>query len=394
MSPALPPLVDLPGDIVEIALALENAGYETWCVGGALRDRLLGHPADDVDLATAAVPEEVLRLFPRAVPVGIKYGTVGVLDRHRIMHEVTTFRKDVATDGRHAVVEYGVSLEQDLARRDFTMNALAYHPVRQEWRDPFGGAADLERRLIRAVGEPARRFEEDFLRVLRAIRFAARFGFTIDPETWRAAVAAAPGLAGLSAERVREEWVKGLLSAASLPRLVELWKSSGAAAIWLPELSSGPGVAEASPEPRDPVVLTAALCRGPARVLRRLRASNLEIDRARGMEAPDPEPRGTDPVSVRRWMSVVGDAVDDLLLLARYRLGGAPPWAAVVAGIRERGEAVCRADLAVTGDDLAAAGLPPGPSMGRILARLLDLVLEQPALNTRERLLAKAREWS
>lgn len=394
MTSVLPPLADLPDEVRDIAVRLENAGYETWCVGGALRDRLLGYPADDVDLATTATPDEVLRLFPRAVPVGVKYGTVGVLDRRRVMHEVTTFRKDVTTDGRHAEVAYGVSLEEDLARRDFTMNALAYHPVRAEWRDPFGGVADLRRGVIRAVGEPARRFAEDYLRVLRAIRFAARFGFTIEPETWRAAVAAAPGLAGLSAERVREEWFKGLQSAAAIPRLVELWKSSGAAAIWLPELTGGPGLADPAPEPRDPVGLTAALCARPGRVLARLRGSNAEIERARALENAPPEPAGNDPVAVRRWLSAVGDAADDLLLLARYRLGSDPAWAPVVERIRARGEAVTRSQLAISGDDLVRAGFPPGPAMGRLLGRLLELVIEEPERNTPAELLQKAREWS
>jgi tRNA nucleotidyltransferase (CCA-adding enzyme) len=394
MTAGLPPLTDLPAEVLEIARRLENAGYETWCVGGALRDRLLGYPADDVDLATAATPDQVFRLFPRAVPVGVKYGTVGVLDRRHVLHEVTTFRKDVTTDGRHAEVAYGVSLEEDLARRDFTMNALAYHPLRAEWRDPFGGAADLRRGLIRAVGEPDRRFAEDYLRVLRALRFAARFGFTIEPDTWRAAVAAAPGLVGLSAERVREEWFKGLQSAIAIPRLVELWQSSGAAAIWLPELSGGPGLADPAPEPRDPVVLTAALCARPERVLARLRGSNAEIERARALETAPPEPAGTDPVAVRRWLSAVGPAADDLRLLAQYRLGREPAWAPVVEGIRARGEAVSRAQLAISGDDLARAGIPPGPGMGRLLGRLLELVIEDPERNTPDELLRKVREWS
>jgi tRNA nucleotidyltransferase (CCA-adding enzyme) len=394
VSVPLPRELELPQSIRDIAATLETAGYETWCVGGALRDRVLGYPADDVDLATAATPDQVMRLFPRAVAVGVKYGTVGVLDRSRVLHEVTTFRKDVATDGRHAVVEFGVSLEEDLARRDFTMNALAYHPVRLEWRDPFRGAEDLERRLIRAVGEPARRFAEDYLRVLRALRFAARFDFAIDPATWDAAVAAAPGLAGLSAERVREEWFKGLETARSIPRLVELWKTAGAATIWLPELGSGSGLADREPDPRDPVVLTAALCRSPDRVLTRLRGSGEEISRARALGSGPREPEGSDPTVVRRWMSAVGSAVADLLLLARYRLGAAPDWEATVQGIQSRGEAVSRSQLAISGDDLVEAGLPKGPSMGKLLARLLDLVLEDPSQNNRDALLGKAREWS
>ena len=117
----------------------------------------------------------------------MEHGTVGVIDRKHVMHEVTTFRRDVRTDGRHAVVEYGASLDEDLARRDFTINAIAYHPLRGEWRDPHQGERDLEARVIRAVGDPAARFREDYLRVLRAIRFAARFDFAIDPATWMAA---------------------------------------------------------------------------------------------------------------------------------------------------------------------------------------------------------------
>lgn len=390
----IPPL-ELPAEVRDIAGKLENAGYETWAVGGALRDFLLGHPHGDVDLATAATPEQVQALFPRSVPVGLKYGTVGVLDPHRAMHEVTTFRKDVKTDGRHAVVEFGVSLEDDLARRDFTVNALAYHPGRQEWRDPFGGLVDARRKLIRAVGDPARRFAEDYLRILRALRFAARFEFAIDPATWTAARAAAPGLSGLSAERVRDEWFKGLATAGSIHRLVELWQTSGAAAIWLPELGKGPGLAEPSPEQRDPIVLTAALCSGSARVLTRLRASNQEIARARALDADRSlEPTGHDPVLVRRWMARVLEAVDDLRLLARYRTGSEPIWGPVVLDVRAKAQAVTRGQLAVKGEDLAEAGIKPGPGMGTLLERLLELVIEDPGQNTRDTLLRKAREWS
>ena len=390
----IPPPLELPAEVRAIAGTLEHAGYETWAVGGALRDFLLGHPHGDVDLATAATPEQVQGLFPRSVPVGLKYGTVGVLDPNRVLHEVTTFRKDVRTDGRHAVVEFGVSLEEDLARRDFTVNALAYHPGRGEWRDPFGGLGDLRRKLIRAVGDPARRFAEDYLRVLRALRFAARFDFAIDPATWASAVAAAPGLSGLSAERVRDEWFKGLETAGRIHHLVELWQTSGAAAIWLPELSRGPGLVDPSPEPRDPIVLTAALCAAPAAVLARLRASNLEIGRARALDAGPREPAGHDPVSVRRWMAQVLEAVDDLRVLARYRTGAEPAWGPVVEDVRARGQAVTRGQLAVRGEDLAKAGIKPGPAMGKLLERLLELVIDDPSLNTRDTLVGKAREWS
>ncbi len=252
MSPAVVPAI--PEEVLEIARTLEGAGYEAWCVGGALRDALLGHPHSDFDFATSATPAQVTALFRHTAPVGEKYGTVGVLDRRRVLHEVTTFRRDVATDGRHAVVAYGVSLDEDLARRDFTINAIAYHPLRGEWRDPFDGRADLERGVIRAVGVPAERFREDYLRILRGIRFAARFRFTIEPATWAAAVEAAPGLAQLSAERVRDEWLKGIRTARSVAELVALWNHSGAAARWLgPPIRSRSSRASAAPS--SPIAL-------------------------------------------------------------------------------------------------------------------------------------------
>ncbi|HVF39629.1 MAG TPA: hypothetical protein VM939_06980 [Gemmatimonadaceae bacterium] len=123
--------LDPPREVVRIARRLEKAGFETWCVGGAIRDALLGHQHLDWDLATAARPQEVRALFPRTVPVGIDFGTIGVLDDNGIMHEVTTYRRDVRTDGRHAVVEFGASLEEDLARRDYTINAMAWSPSRK-----------------------------------------------------------------------------------------------------------------------------------------------------------------------------------------------------------------------------------------------------------------------
>ena len=315
-----------------------------------------------------------------------------MLDRHRRLHEVTTFRRDVSTDGRHAVVAYGVSLEDDLARRDFTINALAYHPLRHEWRDPFHGLRDLHDGLVRAVGVPGERFREDYLRVLRAFRFAARFSFRIEPATWDAIRAAVPGLSGLSAERVRDEWFKGLLSARSVMELVRFWQEAGAAAVLLPELRAAPVIAAPELPPRDPVLLTMLLVHHPDQVLLRLRASSAEVARAgRFVQAPA-TPGGNDAEAVRRWMHAAGEAVDDLLA-AHHRVTGAPAtWAETVAGIRERGEAVRRTSLAVTGHDLAGAGIPPGPAMGRLLDQLLDVVLTDPSLNTRERLLQRVRD--
>jgi tRNA nucleotidyltransferase (CCA-adding enzyme) len=392
---SFPPALEIPDPILEIARTLEGAGFEAWCVGGTLRDALLGYEQSDYDIATAATPDQIQALFPKTIEVGIKYGTVGVLDRRRELHEVTTFRRDVATDGRHAVVAYGVSLEEDLARRDFTINAIAYHPLRRQWKDPFDGAGDLDKRLIRAVGNPAQRFREDYLRVLRALRFAARFDFDIDPETWEAARAAAPGLERLSAERVRDEWFKSLMTARSLRRLVSLWRDVGAAQALIPELStdleltSNTGGLEAGP--RDPVILTALLCSSPAAVLRRLKASNAEIDRTEVMERGPVAPEGPDERSVRRWLAQIGDSADDLSSLWALRHGSEPAWAEVMLIIRRRGDPVARADLAVTGRDLEELGAK-GPRIGQMLAQLLERVLDDPALNTRDALIDIARK--
>ncbi len=389
-----PATLPIPEEVLRIAKKLEEAGFETWCVGGAVRDNLLGLENMDFDLATAAKPEDVQRLFSRTVPVGVEHGTVAVLGRGPKPHEVTTFRRDVKTDGRHAVVEFGVSLDDDLARRDFTINAIAHHPLSREWRDPFDGYADLGRGIVRAVGHPGRRFQEDYLRILRALRFAARFGFAIDPKTWEAALANADGLKHLSAERVRDEWFKGLEGAKRPGQLVRLWDEVGALRMWLPEVGEPNDENIDRLAIRDPVLITSHLSADPAATLTRLRCSNAEIERGRRIGAHRGEHPGPESgPALRRWMSVAGSAVDDLVALARAaeprygeRLGGA------VKEARAARAPLTLGDLAITGDDLKAAGLPQGREMGVILRRLLDLVLEDPSGNTRAALLEAARK--
>src|SRR5437660_11317814 len=174
-----PDRLPIPDEVLKIAQTLEHAGFETWCVGGAIRDNLLGLENHDFDLTTAAPPEDVRRLFKRTVPGGIEHGTVAVLDRNKRAHEVTTFRRDIRTDGRHAVVEFGVSLTDDLARRDFTINAIAYHPIRHEWRDHFKGAEDLAKKLILSVDDASWLLHEDYHPLLLACRFDARFSLRV-----------------------------------------------------------------------------------------------------------------------------------------------------------------------------------------------------------------------
>lgn len=394
MTMRFPDAIPVPMHVVEILRQLEDAGYETWCVGGAVRDALLGdrsHPTQDVDLATAAPPAVVRQLFRRTIPVGIEHGTVGVLDDEGVLHEVTTFRRDVHTDGRHAVVEFGVELDEDLARRDFTINAMAYHPIRNSWRDPFGGLDDLRSRRLRAVGDAAQRFHEDRLRILRALRFAARFDFTIDEATWAAAIDQAVDTSHLSAERVRDEWIKGIATARSPTHLATLWTRSGVAATWLPELH----VEAPSDELltcRDPVLVTAHLAAPSAPVWRRFKGSTTEVRRSEGIDRGPVCPPSDEPAAVRRWMRKTGAAANDLALLASWRGATEASLLHAMAGIRSRNEPTSRADLCIDGEDLLQAGVAGGPRLGRVFEHLVDAVLEDPGLNTPERLLALARE--
>jgi len=431
-----------PRAVVEIAQRLEDAGHETWCVGGAVRDALLGHPHSDWDLATAAVPDEVIRLFPRrTVPVGVAHGTVGVLDRARTLHEVTTFRRDVRTDGRHADVEFGASLDEDLARRDFTINAIAYSPTRHILHDPFQGRADLARRLIRAVGRAADRMREDRLRALRGLRFASRFEFTIDAETWEAIVASAPVLTRLSAERVKEELTKTMVQVERPSRALALWRDSGALAVLVPIIADLDDVAiatldclgrpnEGSPGDRGAarrdarrLARLAALFLGHGerevhRALKALRFSNADTAWIAGMaeawrtvgsemEWTLLSESSVSDATVRRWVAAAGRLqVASLLRLAGARwaamraAGGPAPTARQVSALYRRSiwsafhDAIQQSDLAVDGNDLQDAGVASGPLVGVMLRRLLAAVVEDQALNVRDRLLGLAHQWA
>ena len=428
MTELLPPP---PRAVLEIAARLEEAGFETWCVGGAVRDALLGHEHLDWDLATAARPEDVRRLFRRTVPIGVEFGTVGVLDREGRMHEVTTFRRDVETDGRHAVVRFGVSLEEDLARRDFTINAIAYSPSRRELRDPHGGRGDLQRKILRAVGEPAQRMAEDRLRALRALRFAARFELEMDPETWRAVAESAPYLNRLSRERVKQELEKTMEQVPRPSLALRLWLESGAMRALVPSLAGLTTEALAALDCLPPPALSGRPQRRinrftalfldvgaleATKVLKALRFSNADTDWISGQverwdgtgraigESLRAEPRPTD-AEIRRWVAAIGRTrTAPLLRVAHARwcaergAGKPAPDAAAVTSLYRRAvrsayrDAIELSDLALDGDDLLAAGIPPGPALGKILKKLLNAVIEDPSLDTRERLLALALE--
>ncbi len=403
LTVSFPSTLPIPDEVLAIAKKLEGAGYETWCVGGAVRDNLLGFENKDYDLATAARPDEVQKLFRRTVPVGIEHGTVAVLDRENAHHEVTTFRRDIKTDGRHAVVEFGVELAEDLARRDFTINAIAYQPLRHEWRDPFGGGADLDAKTVRAVGDAEQRFREDYLRILRAVRFAVRFGFEIEESTFQAAQKCSDGLQHLSAERVRDEWFKGLTTAKRPSELVRMWTDVGALEIWMPEVGEkgkgkrGGGEVHISEVTdrfggSDPVFLTAFLSSDPAVTLARLKCSRAEVERGRVIGDNRANlPDAKDDVAVRKWMSRVGDGADDLAAIAQAEDASAELDGAI-RRIRSSGAPLTLDELAIDGNDLQSLGLSEGPDVGRVLRTLLEEVLENPDRNDKEYLLGRAKQ--
>lgn len=438
--------LDPPRAVGRIAKRLDDAGFSTWAVGGAVRDQVAGRTAGDWDLATRATPQEVMTLFRRTIPVGVDHGTVGVLEGGR-MYEVTTFRRDVETFGRHAVVAFADTVEEDLSRRDFTINALAWNPLTGELLDPFDGRRDLEEGRLRTVGDPAERFAEDYLRVLRALRFAGQFGLEIEPATWTALRAAVDQLSNLSAERVREELLKTLAQGWEASRSLDLYREAGVLERLYPELAPLGGerpdatapdlwtlsirAVDAIPPHRVRLRLAAllhAIGMPPARtrdlrggwrytgheilggrkaedVMRRLKSSNADTERVTRLvrHQPDLFPPDAPDAGIRRWLRDVGaDLVHDLFRL-RFALWRAQDagQGAVPEDLLERWQkahrvlnsdpALATTDLAIGGADLKALGIPPGPRYGAILADLLERVTDDPGLNQREPLLEIVR---
>ncbi len=422
----MPSRLSPPEAVLKIAGTLERAGFETWCVGGAVRDALLGHPHLDWDLATAARPPQIRKLFPRTVPVGVAFGTIGVLDDSGVMHEVTTFRRDVRTDGRHAEVEFGATLDEDLARRDYTINAIAYSPAKKVLADPYMGERDLERKVLRAVGAPQERMREDRLRALRGLRFAARFDFDIDPETWTAITASAPHLGRLSAERVKQELEKTMDQVERPGRAFEMWKSSGAFATLVPELANLSDldlavidklcrpVNEGRPARRvmRMIALFASVPHGsvPA-ILKSLRFSNADVawissivaqwqalkDQMAALREAAPS-----DATIRTWAATAGRTrLASVLRVARARwaaerdAGLSAPDAKWVRSVYRRALRIAYrdpieiGDLAVNGRDLEKIGIT-GPAVGKTLRSLLETVINDPAANSHTGLLERA----
>ena len=435
----------IPEHVKTILSRLEAAGHEAYCVGGAVRDRLLGRAPGDWDVTTSALPEEVSALFaPHALPTGLRHGTVTVKPEGVPGVEVTTYRRDGAYSDcrRPDSVEFTASLEEDLARRDFTVNAMALD-LRGALADPFGGGEDLKRGLLRAVGEPEKRFGEDALRILRGLRFAARLGFSIEAGTDRALRACAPLLERIAPERVREE-LTGILCGPYAEKVLVSYPD--VLGVVLPEIAPSVGFDQRSvyhcydvwehtaravgASPPAPVLRWTMLLHdlgkpdtffldGEGRghfyghwrksaeyagaILDRLRFDRrsrdliLTLVERHDCELPLSEK------SVRKNLARYGEeAVRALLAVKRAdNLAQAPEyrdrqvligqWEDLLNLVLQEGACFSLRQLAVRGGDLTALGLR-GPAVGRVLQALLDQVLDGKLPNDREILLHCVRE--
>ena len=421
---------------------LHAAGYAAYAVGGCVRDSLLGRTAHDWDLCTSALPQQVMELFGTAqcIPTGLQHGTVTIKYGGQL-YETTTFRTEGSyTDGRHPdEVQFVPDVREDLARRDFTINAMAYNEA-EGLVDPFGGQADLQNGLLRAVGEPQQRFTEDALRILRLYRFAARFGFALDAATARAARQLAPHLDCISAERIQEELAK-LLAAPQPGAYLE----PAVLAVVLPELTpaaleAAKPVVDACPAGEENLPVRWAALLGALgetdtrRVLKRLRCSNACIEETAVLvretagegvcrSFSEDRPLGWDPaaagsragdgmarfVSEEKASAHAGD-IHLRQLLGRYGLRTVERLCALCAALHpqaapdcalaaqrarqlEADGVCCRvSQLAVNGRDLMAAGIPAGPALRRVLETLLDGVIRAEYPNEKPALLAAAQK--
>lgn len=433
--------IQLPDKVHRIIQTLTAAGYEAFAVGGCVRDLVLGRTPNDWDITTSARPEETKRLFPRTIDTGIKHGTVTVmLDKEGF--EVTTYRIDGDyEDSRHPKeVTFTANLEEDLKRRDFTINAMAYNE-QTGLVDIFGGMQDIERGIIRCVGNAEERFTEDALRMLRAVRFSAQLGYRIEEETKQAIRKLAPNLQLISAERIQAELVKLVTSAH--PDYLRTAYETGITKQILPEFdlcmetaqnnphhcySVGEHILHSMQEIAPDKVLRLGMLfhdigkpqtltvdeegithnKGHAavgekmtkKILRRLKFDNDTIDKVSKIVLYHDHIGHTES-GVRRAINRMGEDIFPMMFAVRYadiraqsdyqreeKLQRLAHIKDIYDGICERQECLSLKSLAVTGSDLIALGMPTGREIGELLKELLELVLEEPGRNTREELLS------
>jgi putative nucleotidyltransferase with HDIG domain len=428
----------------EIAAVFTSAGKEVYLVGGAVRDLILGRDSADWDLATNARPEEITRLFKRVIPTGIRHGTVTIHYKGASI-EATTFRTESDySDGRRPdEIRYAATVEEDLSRRDFTMNAAAVKLPEGTLIDPFNGQSDISRKLIRCVGKPEERFAEDGLRPMRAVRFAAQLGFNLEKETLAAIPGALSTTAKVAAERIREELDKTIASKSPQTGFIVM-EETGLLRLILPELDACRGVEQKGYHRYDVLDHSLLACAYAARknfsqevrmaalfhdlgkpavrqmgpegvwtfynhekesvklaegIMRRFRYPNAVIDKVRRLIAAHMfhyENIWKDN-AVRRFIIRTGEdllpELFDLRMADTAGTAGVEPNPAMLLPFKKRIEAVLAKSsalslkgLAVNGNDLIAAGVKPGKYVGIILKELLEAAVDDPALNTREKL--------
>ena len=438
--------IQLPEKVNTIIQTLQDHGYEAYAVGGCVRDSILGRIPDDWDITTSALPEQTKELFARTFDTGIEHGTITVL-LEKEAFEVTTYRVDGKyEDSRHpSEVTFTRSLKEDLLRRDFTINAMAYNET-DGLVDIFGGMDDLNVGSIRCVGNATARFSEDALRILRAVRFAAQLGFAIEESTEEGIRTLAPSLALISAERIQVELVKMLVS--PNPGLLEKAYELGITKVILPEFDQMMETSQETPHHSysvgvhtlksigyvgaDKILRLTMLLHDIAKplakyidedgrahfkmheikgaelakeILRRLKFDNDTINKVTKLVLYHDLRMPAKEVSVRRAMHKIGielfpyylqireaDTLAQSDYLREEKLANIAEVASLYEKILERKECVSMKELAVTGSDLIAIGMKPGKELGAELALLLEQVIETPELNTKEQLLEIIRQ--
>lgn len=439
-------MIVLPQQVNFIIKTIQAAGYDAYAVGGCVRDSLLGRQPNDWDITTSASPAQVKALFSHTIDTGIQHGTVTVMLERR-GYEVTTYRIDGEyQDCRHPKqVLFTDSLTEDLRRRDFTINAMAYNEE-AGLVDVFEGVEDLKKGIIRCVGEPRERFGEDALRMLRAVRFSAQLGYVIEENTAEAIRELAPTLSNISAERIQAELIKLLVS--PHPDYLRTAYDIGVTKVFFPEFDRAMETPQNHPHhcynvgehtlhalletPPDKVLRLAVLLhdiakpevmtvddsgvthfhgharRGEAvsrEILHRIRMDNDTTDKVSHLVYYHDYGNGIQPDArmIRRAVNKIGETLFPLLLSVKRadilaqsmfereeKLARLAEWERLYREITDRGECVSLKTLAVSGSDLIAAGIAPGRQLGEILKALLELVLEDPSKNNREYLIAEA----
>ncbi len=402
----------VPAAVLEVCTTLREAGFEAWVVGGAVRDLLLGEIPSDWDVASDCMPEKVLTLFERTIATGLQHGTVTAVvgkGKAREQVEITTFRGEGAySDGRRPdSVNFGVPLDEDLKRRDFVINAMAFDPVQGRVHDPFGGVEDLRTRCVRAVGVASERFGEDGLRVMRAVRFVSTLGFSLEAATEEGIATALDSLSKVAQERVRVELLK-LLGGQAPHAALDIAERRGVLAVILPELepqSDSNLYARIEHAEQDSILRLAILLEGldaetNEEILRRLTMSNGDRNRILAMMRHLADFLGAtqSELAMRKHLSAVGRraASDQLLIVEAEALRAADSQMqekiTMARAILESGAALGTGELALKGGQLMALTGAKGPLVGEILRNLLARVLEDPALNTSESLEDLARK--